>query len=53
MILNGNSLVVQWFRLHAVTAKVSSLVGELRSHKPHVIAKKVEINSGTNVHPLK
>ena len=37
----GTSLVIQWFRLGAVTAgaRVQSLVGEL-SHKPHGATKK-------------
>ena len=35
-------LVVQWFRLRAITAKgqVLSLAGELRSHKPQGIVQK-------------
>ena len=32
----GPFLVVQWLGLHAFTAQVQSLVGELRSHKPLV-----------------
>ena len=38
----GNSLVVQWLGLGAPTARarVRSLVGELRSYKPHGEAKK-------------
>ena len=35
-------LVVQWFQLHALTAKgqVLSLAGELRSHKPQGMVQK-------------
>ena len=38
----GNSLADQWLRLGAFIARiwVQSLVGELRSHKPHSTAKK-------------
>ena len=38
----GNSLEVQWLGLGALTAvaQVQSLVGELRSCKPHGVAKK-------------
>ena len=38
----GSSLAVQWLRLGAstVTARVQSLVRELRSHKPSCAAKK-------------
>ena len=38
----GNSLEVQWLGLGAFTAvaQVQSLVGELRSCKPHGVAKK-------------
>ena len=38
----GNSLAVQWLGLSTFTAWawVRSLVGELRSHKPHSTAKK-------------
>ena len=38
----GNSLAVQWLGLGAFTevARVQCLVGELRSHKPHGVAKK-------------
>ena len=38
----GNSLAVWWFGLRAFThrARVRSLVGELRSHKPRSVAKK-------------
>ena len=38
----GNSLAVQWLGLGAFTAvaQVQSLVGELRSCKPHGVAKK-------------
>ena len=37
VLLLGNSLVVQWLGLCALTAgaQVQSLVEELRSHKPH------------------
>ena len=37
----GNSLAVQWLGLHAFTevARVQSLVGELRAHKPCDVAK--------------
>ena len=40
--LRGNSLVVQWLGLSTFTAgaQVQSLVGELRSCKPHGVAKK-------------
>ena len=42
VLLLGNSLVVQWLGLCALTAgaQVQSLVEELRSHKPHSRAKK-------------
>ena len=38
----GNSLAVQWLGLGAFSAgtQVRSLVGELKSHKPHSVAKK-------------
>ena len=38
----GNSLVIQWldFMLPLQSAQVQSLVGELRVHKPHGVAKK-------------
>ena len=38
----GNSLAVQWLGLVTFTAgaQVQSLVGELRSHKLHRVAKK-------------
>ena len=38
----GSSLVVQWLGLSAFTAvaRVQSLVGQLRSHKPSGEAKK-------------
>ena len=36
----GNSLVVQWLGLHAVTAEVQSLARELRSCKPYSAPKK-------------
>ena len=44
-----NSLVVQWFRLYAFTARpwVQSLVREVTSHKPHSVAKKKK--NGTEV----
>ena len=40
----GNSLAVRWLGLHAFTAvaRVQSLVGEIRSHKPQGTAKKKE-----------
>ena len=40
----GNSLVVQWLELSALTAtaQVQSLVGELRSHKLHHSPKITE-----------
>ena len=43
----GNSLADQWLRLGAFIARiwVQSLVGELRSHKPHSTAKKGKKNS--------
>ena len=37
------SLAVQWLRLHTLPmqgAWIQSLVGEIRSHKPHGMAKK-------------
>ena len=41
-IWHGHSLAVQWLGLGAFTAgaRVQSLVGELRSRKPHDVAKK-------------
>ena len=43
MTERGRSLVVYWLGFGAFTAgaQVQSLVGELRSHEPHVMAKKV------------
>ena len=40
--LRGNSLVVQWLGLHAFSAEgpSSSLLGELRSRKPHSVTQK-------------
>ena len=39
--MRGNSLAVQWFsRLPLQGAWVLFLVRELRSHMPHVVAKK-------------
>ena len=40
-IVIGTSLVAQWLGLHTSTAGawVQSLVGELRSYKPHSMAK--------------
>ena len=46
----GNSLVVQWLRVHASTS-VRSLVGELRSHMPHGTAKKTKPNKPTRKVP--
>ena len=42
----GNSLAVQWLGLSAFTAgaQVQSLMGELRSRKPHGVAKKKKIS---------
>ena len=42
----GNSLVIQWldFMLPLQSAQVQSLVGELRVHKPHGMAKKKKKN---------
>ena len=44
----GSSLVVQWLALGAFTAMVwvQSLVGELRSPKPHSLAKKKKNERG-------
>ena len=45
----GNSLAVQWLRLHAFTAEgpgSGSLVGELSSHKPRSVAKKKKRKNG-------
>ena len=41
LFVPGSSLVVQWLRLRAFTAVawIQSLVGKLRSHKPHGAAK--------------
>ena len=49
---SGNSLVVQWSGFSAFTARawVQSLVGELRSHKPHGMAEKKKKNYQTKVH---
>ena len=51
----GNSLMVQWLELSALTARswVQSLVGELRSHKlsSKVKKKKEERNRGFNTGP--
>ena len=40
-IIIGNSLAVQWLALSVFTAgaRVQSLVGELRSHKPRNVAE--------------
>ena len=40
----GNSLMAQWLGLGAFTAlaQVQSLLGELRSHKPHGGAKIID-----------
>ena len=42
----GNFLAVQWLGLSALTAgaQVQSLVGKLRLHKPHIMAKKHKTN---------
>ena len=44
LTLLGTSLVVQWLGLPVFTAVawVQSLVGELRSHKPRHMAKKIK-----------
>ena len=46
-IMGGNALVVQWLGLSALTAgaQVQSLLGELRSWKPHSTGKKKELQS--------
>ena len=38
-----NSLVVQWLRLHAFTARAQfqSLLKKLKSYMPHSLAKKI------------
>ena len=41
----GNSLVIQWLGLHAVTAEVQSLARELRSCKPYSAPKKKNNNN--------
>ena len=41
----GSSLAVQWLALHALTAKdLSSIPGELRSHKPHSMSTTTNNN---------
>ena len=49
---SGNSLVAQWSGFSAFTARdwVQSLVGELKSHKPHGLAEKKKKNYQTKVH---
>ena len=46
-----DSLEVQWLRPHAFPVSVPSLVGELRSHKPHGIVKK-KIKEGKSEQPV-
>ena len=48
--IQGNPLAVQWLGLGAFTAvaKVQSLLGELRSHKPHVASKKKKVNTASS-----
>ena len=43
--LGGNSLIVQWLRLYALTTEgmFKSLFGELNSCKPHSMAKNIYI----------
>ena len=46
--IGGNSLEVQWLGrvLLLPRAQVQSLVGELKSHKPHGVAKKIKRHVG-------
>ena len=46
-----DSLEVQWLRPHAFPVSVQSLVGELRSCKPHAIVKK-KIKEGKSEQPV-
>ena len=50
-IMGGNSLVVQWLGLSALTAgaQVQSLLGELRSCKPHSAGKKKNYSHDGNI----